>query len=117
VYPKLATLILAFGAIACILLVVRQQRIQTAHELVQVQRQVGELDRRLWKFRIEIAQRMQPHAVDQAISMLGPMHPIPHAYPTPMSDRDVFAGLRILHDRTTQRADASGADAGGDSGR
>lgn len=69
---KLAAVILSIGLVACTLLAVRQQRVQAAHELADVQRRVMEHDRTLWHLRAELASRVTPAQVDLAAARFGP---------------------------------------------
>src|SRR5262245_61509988 len=71
-FAKLAAVILSVGLIACILLAVRQQRVQAAHDLADVQRRVMEHDRTLWRLRSEIAARITPEQIDRLSARLGP---------------------------------------------
>lgn len=73
---KLAAVILSMGLVACILLAVRQQRVQAAHDLADVQRRVMEHDRTLWRLRAEIATRVTPERLEKLASKLGPNVPI-----------------------------------------
>lgn len=77
-FGKLAFLILSVGAIAGVLLVNRQLRIQSAHELADAQRRVAQHDRTLWRLRAEIAGRVTPERVQTAASSLGVLMPISH---------------------------------------
>lgn len=75
-FAKLAAVIVSMGLVACILLAVRQQRVQAAHEMADVQRRVMEHDRTLWHLRAEIAARVTPGQVEKAAKRLGPTAPI-----------------------------------------
>ncbi len=75
-FAKLAAVIVSMGVVACILLAVRQQRVQAAHEMADVQRRVMEHDRTLWHLRAEIAARVTPEQVEKAAAGLGPTAPI-----------------------------------------
>ena len=75
-FAKLAAVIVSLGVVACILLAVRQQRVQAAHELAEVQRRVMEHDRTLWHLRAEIAARVSPEQVDAMAKRRGPTAPI-----------------------------------------
>ncbi len=75
-FGKLAFLIVAVGVIAGVLLVNRQLRIQSAHELADAQRRVAQHDRTLWRLRAEIASRVTPEKVQAAASRLGKLIPI-----------------------------------------
>lgn len=75
-FGKLVAVILSIGVVACILLAVRQQRVQAAHELAEVQRRVMEHDRTLWHLRTEIAAKVTPQAVSELAGKQGPSAPI-----------------------------------------
>jgi len=75
-FAKLFAVILSMGLVACILLGIRQQRVQAAHDLADVQRRVLERDRTLWRLRAEIASRVTPQAVEKLAVKLGPSAPI-----------------------------------------
>lgn len=75
-FGKLVFLILSVGVIAGVLLVNRQLRIQSAHELADAQRRVAQHDRTLWRLRAEIAGRVTPERVQTAASSLGVLMPI-----------------------------------------
>lgn len=72
-FAKLATVIVSMGVIACLLLAVRQQRIQAAHELGEVQQRVLASDRTLWHLRAEIAAKVTPERVEAAAKKYGPL--------------------------------------------
>ncbi len=75
-FAKLAVLILSIGVVACVLLTVRQLRLQAVHEMAEVQRRVAERDRTLWRLRVEIASRLTPDRVEQMVQALGPLESI-----------------------------------------
>jgi hypothetical protein len=75
-FMKLAAMIVGLGAIACVLLGVRQSRIQCAHELANVQNRVSEHDRTLWRLRLEIARRITPDRVERQAIAFGPLAPV-----------------------------------------
>lgn len=75
-FAKLVLVILSVGITAGVLLATRQQRVQTAHELADVQRRVAEHDRTLWRLRAEIASRITPTRISAAAARLGPLAPI-----------------------------------------
>lgn len=85
---KLATLIVALGVLACVLLTVRQQRIQAAHELASIQRRVGDHDRTLWQLRVELAGRLSPKQIEMIATRTRSLQPIAHAIQAmvPMND-------------------------------
>jgi hypothetical protein len=62
-FAKLLLIITAVGATACALLVIRQQRIDTFHEMSQIHQRLLGHERTLWQLRTEIAQRCRPTQV------------------------------------------------------
>lgn len=70
-FAKLIVVILSIGVIACVLLTVRQQRMQAVHELANVQREVARLDRTLAHLRLEVAERITPERVAEMAKSLG----------------------------------------------
>ena len=79
-FAKLLLIITLIGATACILLVNRQQRIETANEIAQIHRRLLEHDQALWTMRNEIASRCTPDQVRTAMSYLeGDWRSIPAA--------------------------------------
>ncbi len=77
-FTKLLLVITLIGATACILLVNRQQRIETANEIAQIHRRLLEHDQALWVMRNEIASRCTPDEVRAAIfNMHGDWRSIP----------------------------------------
>lgn len=61
---KTCFLVLALGATACGLLVIRQQRIQAVYELASVSRRIDKLERTRWDLRIAIARATTPERVE-----------------------------------------------------
>lgn len=59
-FPKLMLIIFAAGAIACVLLVNRQQRIDTIHKMSAVHHRMQQHEHNLWSIQIEIAKRCRP---------------------------------------------------------
>ncbi len=77
-FAKLLLIIALIGATACILLVNRQQRIETANEIAQTHRHLLQHDQALWALRNEIASRCTPDQVRAAMSNFqGKWHSIP----------------------------------------
>src|SRR5437870_945516 len=60
------------GLIAGVLLAVRQQRIQAAHELARAQTRLMELDRVLLRLRLQIAAKITPDQVERRAGALSP---------------------------------------------
>ena len=69
-FAKLLLIIVAVGAVACALLVIRQQRIDTFHEITQTHKRLSEHERTLWEMRAEIAERCRPSQVRLAMNRL-----------------------------------------------
>jgi hypothetical protein len=84
---KLLFIIMAAGAIASALLVNRQQRIETFHEMTATHQRLLEHEATLWRLRSEIAGRCRPSEVRSAIDRLKlewiaiPARPEPPAAP------------------------------------
>lgn len=70
-FAKLMAVIVSIGVVACVLLAVRQQRVQAAHEMAEVQRRVLLQDRTLWQLRAEIAACTMPATVAAAAHRYG----------------------------------------------
>lgn len=98
-FAKLVAVLVSMGAVACTLLAVRQQRIQSAHELAEVQRRVMEHDRTLWHLRAEIATRITPPRVDEMARRLGPAAPISPERYTELVRRETEASQLASADR------------------
>lgn len=60
---KLAVLVLAGGALACTLLVLRQARLQAANELAEARLRVRDAEERLRAIRADISRLTTPEAV------------------------------------------------------
>lgn len=69
-FAKLLLIIVSVGAVACALLVIRQQRIDTFHEITQTHKRLSEHERTLWEMRAEIAERCRPSHVRLAMNGL-----------------------------------------------
>jgi hypothetical protein len=70
-FAKLAFVVLGAGATAAGLLVLRQQRIETSHEMSRVHGQIMTHERALWHLRSEIAGACGPEAVRERLEDLG----------------------------------------------
>lgn len=70
---KICFLILCMGAVACTVLGYRQTRLQTLHELSDVQRRLMAHDRDLFRLRAEIAAQVTPSRIAKLSSRLGPL--------------------------------------------
>ncbi len=62
-FAKLLVIIMVVGATACALLVMRQQRIDTFHEISRIHQRLSAHERTLWEMRMEIAERCRPSQV------------------------------------------------------
>lgn len=90
-FAKLAVLILSLALGACILLAVRQMRIQSVHELAAARLRILEADARLWKLRARVAERVTPQNIEVMASRLGKMKPL--LFEDPDARRLADAGL------------------------
>ncbi|MHC5022649.1 MAG: hypothetical protein ACYTGG_01890 [Planctomycetota bacterium] len=70
-FLKLLVSILAAGVIATCLLVIRQRQIDTVHEIARVHARLGQQERMLWDFQVQIARRCQPDLIRDSIGRLG----------------------------------------------
>ena len=105
-FAKLLLIILITGATACILLVNRQQRIETANEIAHIHRCLLEYDQALWTMRNEVAARCQPDEVRLAIAKLaGGWRPIPS---TPRRETRSATQLAARDPEPTNKHDLSG---------
>jgi hypothetical protein len=106
---KLLLIIMAAGAIACALLVIRQQRIETFHEMTVTHRELLEHEASLWRLRCEIAARCRPSEVREAMKRLeGDWAAIP-ARPDPplLSPQDDEPGVRVASYRSSPVASSA----------
>jgi len=69
-FSKLLVIIVAMGLTAMGLLIVRQQRIDAAHEIARTHEQIREHERALWRIRSEIARRCRPDEIRRLIESL-----------------------------------------------
>lgn len=70
-FAKSLVIILTLGATACALLVIRQQRIDTVHEMSVIHQRLLGHERTLWELRSEIAKRCRPSQVRLAMNQMG----------------------------------------------
>ncbi len=70
-FTKFIAIVLALGATACMLLVIRQQRLETAHEMSAIHQRLMECDHSLLTLRIEIATACRPDQLRLAMSEIG----------------------------------------------
>lgn len=75
-FAKLCVLVVSLGVIACLLLGIRQQRVQAAHEAAAAVRRAEQQNREIWKLRSEIAQRVTPTHVQLSASKFGALKPL-----------------------------------------
>ena len=69
-------MIVGMGLVACVLLGIRQLRVQAAHEMANVQSRIARHDRELWKLRAEIAKLTTPDQVEALARKFGMLTPI-----------------------------------------
>jgi hypothetical protein len=68
---KLFIIIVVVGALACALLVIRQQRIEAAHEMSLIHQRLSESERTLWQLRGQIAAACRPDEVRRMVDRQG----------------------------------------------
>lgn len=77
-FAKLLVIILAAGAIASALLVLRQQKVETIHEISRAYHRQREAERTLWTLQAEIARRTRPESLRELLRSQGlDWRPIP----------------------------------------
>ena len=69
-FAKLLTIILAAGAVGLGLLVLRQQRIDTVHEIAEVHQQLVNHDKQLWSMHHELAEKCRVARIRQLMQQL-----------------------------------------------
>ncbi len=87
-FPKLLFIILVAGATAGALLVNRQHRIDTAHEISSLHQRLQAQEQTLWRLQSDLAHRTRPEQIRKAKDSLGgswvaiPSRPQPDSRPT-----------------------------------
>lgn len=71
---KLGLVVLSIGLCALSMLVMRQSRLQAAHEVTQTQLRIQRADEQLWKMRADIAGLANPSRIRELAGNLGTMH-------------------------------------------
>lgn len=66
-FAKLFITILALGCIAAVLLVLRQQRIDLAHEMAESHQRLVEQETEVWRLRAEVVSRCRPEDIRRAV--------------------------------------------------
>lgn len=95
--PKLIMVILVVGATASALLVNRQQRIETFHEMSLIHHRLLDHETTLWQLRGQIANRCRPEQVRTAMTRLGgEWTPIP-AKPARPDPVNPTATMRVVN--------------------
>lgn len=75
-FAKLCFLVLAMGASACVLLTVRQQRLDTVHDIAVIQKRIVEHDTAFAKLRADVAAQLLPQRIETLALRIGPLVPI-----------------------------------------
>ncbi|MBL8990185.1 MAG: hypothetical protein JNJ48_01250 [Phycisphaerae bacterium] len=75
-FSKICFLVLVIGASACVLLSVRQQRLDAVHDMAVIQQRIAEHDRDLLRVRAAVAARLIPSRIETLALQLGPLTPI-----------------------------------------
>ena len=88
-YAKLLMIILATGAVASGLLVLRQQKVETIHEISRAYHRQRQQERTLWLLQARLAWQCRPEALRELLERQRlDWQPIP-ALPTPIEPRPV----------------------------
>ena len=86
-FAKLLMIILAAGAIASTLLVVRQQKVETIHEISRAYLRQRQYQRVLWQLQVRIAEQCRPDVLrERLLEQNNDWRPIP-ALPTLIDER------------------------------
>ena len=67
-FGKLVLIILSLGAVACLLLVQRQQRIDLAAEMSRAHSRLRDHERALWRLRADVAFATRADRIERAIA-------------------------------------------------
>lgn len=70
-FAKLLITIFSLGLIAAALLVIRQQRIDIAHDMAKTHQRIVEQESQLWRLRAEVVRRCRPEDVRAALERSG----------------------------------------------
>lgn len=70
-FAKLLITILSLGLVAAALLVVRQQRIDIAHDMAALHERIVDQEAQLWRLRAEVVRRCRPEDVRAALEHSG----------------------------------------------
>lgn len=78
---KLIIIVITIGATACGVLVIRQERIDVAHDMAQIHRRIQEKDQQLWDLRVQIHNRLNNESIRSMIERFeaqqgGPLVPL-----------------------------------------
>ena len=92
-FAKLLAILLTVGCTAAALLVLRHQRLECAHERIQIYRDMVRHEQTLWELRADLARRTTPDAVRELIETM-PIEwkAIPAAPPHATPDSPVVPG-------------------------
>lgn len=66
-FPKLLIAVALCVAVAAALLSLRQQRLQTMHEIARLHEQMDAARQRTWDLQVRIAQQLEPGALQAAL--------------------------------------------------
>ena len=69
-FAKILLVIIAFCLIGAQLLVIRHERLQMAHDMADLHRQIRRDSQTLWQLRAEIAHRIRPEDVERLMADL-----------------------------------------------
>lgn len=85
-FGKLLAIILVLAVMAMALLVERQKRYETMLEISRTHARILEQERAVWRFRADVAKRIRPSEVRQALARVpGEWMPMPHRLDRPQA--------------------------------
>lgn len=108
---KLGLVVLSIGVCALSMLVMRQARLQAAHEVTQTQLRIQRADEQLWKMRADIAGLSNPARIRELAGNMGPMHalinPVEYAA-APSTNLSIPMVEKMQPVKGTSKTDATG---------
>jgi hypothetical protein len=75
-FAKLCVVIIAIGATGCTLLALRQQRLDTVHDMTMAQRRIIQHDKDLARLRVDIATNLEPQRIEAIAGQFADLHNI-----------------------------------------
>lgn len=108
---KLSLFILVAACTAAGVLVIRQQRLASMHDMARSVERSAELDRKLWQVRANLAERVTPSRVRGMVDTLGPLQPIPLYWCPPLITEQLKAPQLVGDGSGANPSRGAGTDA------